>query len=136
MHIKNQTLQPPTGMQELSSNLSKYPRLQGMSHHRMKCPEDQILVGHVVLMMQKQLDTRLSENKINLTISPGTAAVKWLLIMNLPLVQLWSLQRKCIMCFDRGLYTATYFSQNMVPLQSGCTGLSFALSQGLNRVGK
>ena len=30
-------------------------------------------------------------------ISPGTAAVKWLLIMNLLLVQLLSLQRKTVM---------------------------------------
>ena len=77
----------------------------------------------------------------SLTISPETAAVKWLLIMNLLLVQLKSLQRKSIMRFDCALYMAAYFNQNMVPLRSGCTRqhiclLCFALNQSLNFAGK
>ena len=50
-------------------------------------------------MKQKQYDTRLAENKIrvvnktgkvevHITDNPGTAAIKWLLIMNLLSVQL------------------------------------------------
>ena len=52
-------------------------------------------------------------------ISPGTAAVEWFLIMNLLSLQLQSLQS--IMRFDCALHVATYFSQNIVPQQSGCT---------------
>ena len=63
----------------------------------------------------------------SLTISPGTAAVTWLLIINLLLVQLQCLQRKSIMCFDRALYMAAYFSQTMAPLWSGCTGQHICL---------
>ena len=47
--------------------------------------------------------------------------------MNLLSVQLKSLQRKIIMCSDSALYAATYFSQNMVPQQSGCTGQQVCL---------
>ena len=63
----------------------------------------------------------------SLTISPGTAAVTWLLIINLLLVQLQCLQRKSIMCFDHAPSMAPYFSQNNVPLQSGCAGQHISL---------
>ena len=48
-----------------------------------------------------------------------SVAIEWFLIMNLLSVQLWSPQS--IMLFDHALYMATYSSQNMVPLRSGCT---------------
>ena len=56
----------------------------------------------------------------SLTVSPRTAAVEFL-IMNLLSFQLYSLQRKRIMCFDHVKYMATYFSQNTVPLRSWYT---------------
>ena len=72
-----------------------------------KCPEDHILIGHCVQSTRKNgLTPELQKTKsvvvnrkekmkfTSLTISPGTAAVKWLLIMNLFSVQLQSLQRK------------------------------------------
>ena len=105
-----------------------------LSAHRTMCPVDQILIGHGLLMMQKQQDTRkqhmwlwTKQEKLkftSLTVSPEKAAVKWPLIMNLLSVQLLSLQR---MRFDRALNITTYFSQNIVPLQSRCTGQHICL---------
>ena len=92
-------------------------------------------------MIEKRQDIRLPENKIrdceqnrnklkftSLTISPGTAAVMWPLIMNLLTVRLWSVRRKSLIHFDRAPYMATYFSQNIAPLQSGFTGQYVRLS--------
>ena len=90
--------------------------------NRTQCPDDANTVRH-----------QIAENKIcgceqnrkswswHHWQCPGTAAVKWPLIMNLLLVQLYSRQRKSMMCFDHALYMATYFSQHIVPLQSGYT---------------
>ena len=63
----------------------------------------------------------------SLTISPETAAVKWLLIMNLLLVQLKSLQRKSIMRVDHALYM-----HGRLLRMHWSARLSFALNRGLN----
>ena len=74
---------------------------QGLS--RTKCPGDQILIGHAVLMMQKTNRAPDLRETVygcepekfqltSLTVSPGAAAVGWFLITKLLSVQLYSLQ--------------------------------------------
>ena len=110
-----------------------YSKCPGDSNfNRIRCPDDAKTVGHQTCRKQNpQLWTKQKKLKFTpLTISPETAAIKWLLMMNLLSVQLESLQRKGIMRFDSALYMATYLSQNMVPLQSGCTGQHVCLCTG------
>ena len=91
--------------------------------YRTQCPDDAQIVHQTRRKQNLWLWTKQEKLKFtSLTISPGTAAAKWLLIMNLLSVQLYSIQRKSTQCFDSALYMATYFSQNIVPLRSICTG--------------
>ena len=71
----------------------------------------------------------------SLTISPETAAVKWLLIMSLLSVQLESLQRKRITRFDHGHLLQPKHGASAVQMRWS-TLLSFALNRGVNFVGK
>ena len=60
----------------------------------------------------------------SLTISPGTAAMKWLSDYELSFgsAREPTKKKESTMRVDRALHMATnYFSQNMVPLRSGCT---------------
>ena len=111
----------------LSTTVNFLDKVSGWPTFNMtRCPDDAKAVGHQTCRKQiLWLWTKQEKLKFtSLTISPGTAAVEWLLIMNLLSVQLYSQQWKTIyrMRSDRALYMATYFSQSIAPLWSACTG--------------
>ena len=119
-----------------------------LAPYRTKCPKDQILIGQGVLMMQKQKDTRLAENKLcgcgqdmkswswHHMISPRTAAREWFLITALLSVQLYSLQS--IMCFDCATYSCSLQPKLGVAVvwMHLSTCLCFVLTWSLSLVGK
>ena len=95
---------------------------------RTKCPDDAKAVRHQTCRKRNRLSwTKHKQSKFtSLTVSPVAATVeRFILILNLPSVQLQRLQR--IMRFDCALYGAAYFSQDTVPQRSGCTCLHLCL---------
>ena len=91
--------------------------------NRTQSSDNAKTVGHQTCRKKKKillLWTKHEKLKFtSLTISPETAAVEWFLIMNLLLLQLWSLQS--IMHCECALYVAAYFSQYIMAQRSRCT---------------